>query len=70
MRFEYEGETTDKECVAYIDNEGDLIINTESNGWVIIGGENSGESYSASPDENSFGVKKKFYPGDKITITF
>ena len=71
MKFEYETKQDDRECVAYIDGDGDLIINSfGDNGWVAVNGEEAGENNMAEPEYNTTGIAKKFYPGDKITITF
>lgn len=67
MKFEYELSKDNRECVAYIDPIGDLIIK-DADGMSICfvcGGVPSG-SYDWEPER----ATRKFYPGDKVTITF
>lgn len=72
MKFEYDGLTEDKEMAAFVDGAGDLCIKIGA-GLTYLLKDGSGFSYDEADfqmyaDEN--GVKKAFYPGDKITITF
>jgi len=75
MKFEYGDEKGGAECVAFIDGEGDLWIRTEENeGMLNVMFELNGDITPGSvPIEEGMarqGYKKKFYHGDKITITF
>jgi hypothetical protein len=68
MKFEYENKERDDECVAYIDIDGDLIVKRDQSAFLIhsdISG--SDDSWPWSPETDA---THKFYPGDKITITF
>lgn len=72
MKFEYDGVTEEREMAAFIDDDGDLCIRTseglaylfQDGGAFYHDGENLQEYASVN------GVRKAFYPGDKITITF
>lgn len=74
MKFEYEGEDTDKECVAVtriIDGKVNLTIKTDE-GCTILYDDETPPNHGGHVDwehelENAYG---KFYPGNKITITF
>lgn len=67
MKFEYDGTDSERDCVAYIDGEGDLIINGDCGDGIFI----SKEYETAGPSEwEPEDAAQKFYPGDKITITF
>ena len=68
MNFEYDG--SEDKCVAYIDGDGDLFILTDNVGWMIVSGDETGVCHAAPPDDNPTGVEYRFYPGDKLTITF
>lgn len=72
MKFEYDGVTEEREMAAFIDDVGDLCIRTGEGLVYLL---QDGESFSHY--EENFqeyasvnGVRKAFYPGDKITITF
>lgn len=71
MKFEYDDGRPVSECVAFIDDEGDLCIRSSDNKgvYLIADGEVVGglhfEEYMCINE-----VVRKFYPGDKITITF
>lgn len=72
MKFEYDGVTEDREMVAFVDDDGDLCIKI-GYGIAYLVRDGIGFAY----DEADFreygvnnGVRKAFYPGDKITITF
>lgn len=63
MKVEYEENDEQRGCVAFLDCDGDL--------WVFVGGDwrcVSGSYEDDLLDESD--AKQKFYPGDKITITF
>lgn len=68
MKFEYEPKEDDRECVAYIDVDGDLMIADESKENTICmslkQGYCSGDTWDPSKGTH------KFYPGDKLTIEF
>lgn len=71
MKFEYEGNKPKTGMVGFIDNEGDLCF--EIGGSVIYITEDSffkDEDTTLNDYAEINGVKKAFYPGDKITITF
>lgn len=71
MKFDYEGKPeVKKECVAVLHNNGTLIIELQS-GCIAIGEDESGKFYEGESVEFWEGqARKKFYPGDKVTITF
>ena len=60
MKFTYNTNPDERECVAYIDKLGDLIINETDGATVVIMG------YGFDPTKSTH----RFYPGDSITITF
>lgn len=72
MKFEYDGNNQKEECVAYIDNQGHLVVRNQR--------QNDGSSFVFMPNfKNKTDVwdsfkpsddDVKFYPGDSITITF
>jgi len=71
MKFEYDGKEDTRECVAYIDENGNLRIRdtgrkTEKRGSVCFTELGIKNGYDFSPTTGT----RKFYPGDKITITF
>jgi hypothetical protein len=74
MKFDYETKQDDRECVAYIDRDGDLIVRDEN----PHDGNNCGAIYMTKRGnrgvyENEFDPSEathKFYPGDSITLTF
>lgn len=69
MKFEYDNMNDDRECVAYIDGDGDLIIKNTLNlvyeHPALITDGNVGTA-----EWNPVESLHKFYPGDKLTITF
>lgn len=70
MKFEYNDMENESDCVAFIDDDGDLCLkdkNTDMGVYVAIT-DASTETFYDYMSLN--GVKKRFYPGDKITITF
>lgn len=67
MKFEYDGKSDDRECVAFIDEDGDLVMKDYLGGAITIFAYGMTESgYDWKPDT----AIHKFYTGDKITITF
>ena len=69
MKFEYEETKKDREPVAYIDEDGDLVIKQYAGNAVTLF--TSGQVISdVAWYPSDFSHKKLFYPGDKITITF
>jgi len=65
MKFEYEG-NEDRECVAYIDRWGLVLKDKET--VITIFDDGSGICTNSCLDTED--AIHKFYPGDKITITF
>lgn len=65
MKFEYEVKQDNRECVAYIDDDGDLVVKNDGGACVIVGDSYCCE-FTFHPSRNDH----KFYPGDKVTITF
>ena len=70
MEFKYDNIDDERECVAFIDNEGDLIIKLEDGTNMVM--QESGEPFKGSVgfDMLFCSAVHKFYPGDKVTITF
>jgi hypothetical protein len=66
MKFEYECGATDLECVAYIDGGGDLVIRGDNPEKSFVFGPSGSFSWAWNERE----AVHKFYPGDKLTITF
>ena len=69
MKFEYDGDSEHRECVAYIDGDGDVIVRDTLN--------HTGEHPALISDGNvgtaewqPHTATRRFYPGDKLTITF
>ena len=76
MKFEYDVKEEDRECVAvlHVFNEGDeqcLAVKADGNDvvWFYPHGNVSVQQNGMYEDDDS-SVIRKFYPGDKITITF
>lgn len=67
MKFEYEVSKDDRECVAFIDGDGDLWIKTDEGSCLMY--KHGGLPESGELWEENLAIHK-FYPGDKITITF
>jgi hypothetical protein len=69
MKFEYNGKEDGRVCVAYIDMDGDLRIRTQDDDAVIF---YANTKDLPSPDcvFTPSVSQARFYPGDKITITF
>lgn len=72
MKFEYEEDNKDKEVVAYITNRGHLYIRCDEG---IVGMLTDGQiaNYNELDFDSEMpkdSVVKRFYKGDKITITF
>ena len=72
MKFEFDGDADRGECVAYIDDDGDLCIRVGDGFVYFIKDDKSflsdGGSFYGHMFDN--GATRKFYKGDKITITF
>lgn len=71
MKFEYDGKENGRECVAFIDEDGVLYIKTDEGSTLLYGGSESPNH--GSNEDWDYGLSRathKFYPGDKITITF
>ena len=69
MKFEYDGELQRTDVVAFVDENGNLVIYNNYGGKTCIcaGGNIHQNPYT---EHSNNGTRKKFYPGDKITITF
>ena len=67
MKFEYDGKEGARACVAFIDYDGDLWIKTDEGSCLMF---KSGDIPSAGVLWEQGRAVHKFYPGDKITITF
>ena len=63
MKFEYDVSPEHDECVAYIDADGDLILRDEGKIYVI----SQDNMFLREVHENA---RRRFYRGEKITITF
>jgi hypothetical protein len=62
MKFNYDIKPDERECKAYIDENGDLVIRYDVEGKeVFMFGDCSFNPYNSI---------YRFYPGDSITITF
>ena len=70
MKFEYDVKEDTRECVAYIDDFGHLIVNNtrEKGSSFVFMPDQKGTTYWDKFRPECTDVK--FYPGDKITITF
>lgn len=68
MKFEYDGKECGLECVAYIGSCGELIIKTDEG--VTLMYEDETPNHGGFSDWEEGRAVHKFYPGDKITITF
>lgn len=69
MKFEYNTPDTEtRECVAYIDGDGDLMIRTPTGKciWMDYNGNAEHHRFEFNPDI----ATHKFYRGDSVTITF
>lgn len=73
MKFDYkQHDVVDRECIAFIDDVGDLCIRV-CDGFVYFLKDDSSFSSEDDSFENHMydnGAIRKFYKGDKITITF
>ena len=67
MKFTYNTKPDDRECVAYIDRDGDLRIRDERDGSVAFCSDDG--VVIGLPWQPSDALHR-FYPGDSITITF
>lgn len=70
MKFTYDDKPAQPRPVAYIDSEGDLVIQGEQDGTAVCifqDGVGQGE-WDFDPDDPA--NRSVFYPGDSITITF
>lgn len=67
MKFESESGKDNGACVAYLNFYGDLVILGPVGGTVCLGEDGPIDTdYGWDPDA----ATHKFYPGDKLTITF
>ena len=70
MKLEYDVKNDDRECVAYIDKDGDLKVKGESESENICLRIDCKNHFSDAYFDPADWAKHKFYPGDKLTITF
>ena len=73
MKFTYDKREDREECVAFIHSSGSLVIKLENptkEGYCHIVGSSRGAVNEAWWRYWMESVKKKFYPGDKVTIEF
>ena len=75
MKFEYDSKSYNVECVAYVDKHNHLVVKNsrscESEDTSFVFMTTSSKDTTTMWDEfNPDNAVKKFYPGDKITITF
>lgn len=66
MKFEYDSKSVQRECVAYIDKDGDLLV-MDDDGAILLGQDGT---HLTAMEWNPSEATRKFYPGDKLTITF
>ena len=70
MKFTYDTKQDARECVAYIDEDGDLRMKTDE-GVVYMYKDNSTPSQNYSHEFwDPYDAIHRFYTGDKITIEF
>lgn len=67
MKFEYDEEDAREDCVAYIDVDGELVI--KGTGTSAVWFDKFGRVHKDFTWDESNSIHR-FYPGDKITITF
>lgn len=77
MKFEYDGAEDERECVAKLfefDGGPELCLAIKALGgdfvWMYPCGNYASIQRNANDFNNDDGLVRKFYPGDKITITF
>lgn len=71
MKFEYDGDSEQRECVAYIVASGELVVRNIDNGNAICMGPYGSAAYVSNITRfDPSDATRKFYPGDKVTITF
>ena len=70
MKFEYEKKDDDRECVAFIDDAGDLIVRMGGTGAVWFDRHGGVYNFGEWNDELNRSAAHRFYRGDSITITF
>ncbi len=77
MKFEYDGDSEQRECVAFIDGDGLLWVGAyclydDDVKSVVFTSDDKPHvgDISLKTGMALFGVTKRFYPGDKLTITF
>jgi hypothetical protein len=69
MKFTYDTKQDDRECVAFITDNGNLVIKNTDTGRFTIALCKAGQCHNqACVDVNK--AARKFYPGDSITIEF
>lgn len=70
MKFEYDGKAEEKDCVAIIHAGGALIMQL-NDGCIALGEDGTNKWHEDKEIEFWDDMAAhKFYPGDKITITF
>jgi uncharacterized protein YuzE len=68
MKFEYDVKNDDRECVAYITADGRaLVIRDRYDDCIYI---DYADKFVGTERWNPDKATHKFYPGDKLTITF
>lgn len=60
MKFTYDTNPADRECIAYISEDGSLVIKERRGNHVYM-------FYDSFDPSDAI---RRFYPGDSITITF
>lgn len=69
MEFTYDNKQNEREVVAFISDNGNLVIRNTDTGRFSIALCTTGSAHnSATPDISK--AKRKFYTGDSLTITF
>jgi len=70
MKFTYDKKDESRECVAYIDGDGDLCMRDQGGNVALVAlGFDGAETYQTVAFDPS-NATHRFYPGDKLTITF
>lgn len=70
MKFEYEAKEDDRECVAYIDDVGDLMIKDNRGEATALFGSSDTHHCEGGNMWEPHRAVKTFMAVDKVTITF
>lgn len=70
MKFEYDKKPSDSDCVAFISDNGNLLIKNTDTGDFTIALCVAGAAHNKAVSDGVKHAHHRFYPGDKITITF